>query len=99
MPIYLAKELADYNHVACLITSPERMVADFYGREDHREYIECIMSLENAEKVLEHDKDCFRKGTQEIIDDVIKSNLFYIMRDENSTVEKTLNILENHFNL
>lgn len=99
MPIQLARELSDYHRIACLITSPERMVSDFYGRHDHREYIECILSLPNAEKVLEHDKACFRKGTQKAIDEVMQSGLFSIMRDENSTVEKTLRLLEMHFGL
>lgn len=99
MPINLAKEFSDYHRIACLTASAEFMVRDYYDRDDHREYIECIMSLPNAEKTLAHDKECLYRGTQAVLDDVKDSGLFSIMRDENSTVDNTLMMLEKHFQL
>ena len=36
-------------------------------------------------------------GNQLYLDELYESGLFYIMRDDNSTVEKTLMLVEQHF--
>ena len=99
LPVELIKELASYNNVACLLAPPEMVVRDYYARDDHREIYECIMSLENPERSLKNMNNTFRLGTQRNIDEVKASGLFYLMRDDDSTVLKTLAQLEKHFGL
>jgi len=99
LPTNLVKELASHNQVACLLAPPELVIRDYYKRDDHREIYECIMSLKNPEKSLENMNNTFRLGTQRTIDEVKASGLFYLMRDDFSTVEKTLTQLEKHFGL
>ena len=98
-PIKLMTEIAEYNKVACLLAPGELIIRDYYGREDHREFIECIMSLKEPEKKLETQNELFRIGAKEMFRDVQKYGLFYIMRGEDSTVENTLGMLERHFGL
>lgn len=47
VPIRLLKQISDFNHIACLITSPDFVIRDYYVREDHKDILECIMSLKN----------------------------------------------------
>jgi hypothetical protein len=98
-PIKLLTEISEYNRVACLLAPSELVIRDYYGREDHKEFIECIMSLKEPDKKLETQNELFRIGVQETFDDVNKYNLFKIVRTDGSTVENTLKMLEEHFNL
>ena len=98
-PISLLTEISDYNHVACLLAPSELVIRDYYGRDDHREFIECIMSLREPEKKLETQNELFRIGVQEIFDDVQKYGLYNIVRTEKSTVQCTLDMLKQHFGL
>lgn len=95
----VAKQITEYNRVAFLVTEPALVIKDYYNREYHREILECIMSLSNPEKALKNSNEVLAYGTEKILKSVYESGLFYIKRDENSTIEKTLSILEKHFNL
>lgn len=99
MPLGLLAELSDYSRSACLLAPPELVIRDYYGREDHREFYECIMSLREPEKKLATQNRLFEIGVNEIFADTEKYGFFSIVRDENSTVEKTLAQLEQHFGL
>jgi hypothetical protein len=95
----LMTEISEYNRVACLLAPSELVIRDYYSRDDHREFIECIMSLKEPEKKLKTQNELYRIGVQETFDDVHKYNLYNIVRSDESTVEKTLALLENHFGL
>jgi len=95
----LVTELADYNRIACLLAPAELIIRDYYGREDHREFTECIQSLKDPEKKFETQNELFRIGAKEMFDKAEKYKLFTIIRTEESTVENTLKILEEHFGL
>ena len=99
IPFDLIQTILDYNQIACLITTPDLLIRDFYGREDHRDIFECIMSLKNPEQSLEKNKEVLRTSCLRITDKVLKSGLYYLKRDENSTVENSLALLESHFRL
>ena len=98
-PMQLLPEISEYNRVACLLAPAELVIRDYYERDDHREFIECIMSLKEPEKKLETQNELFRIGVQETFDMVKKYDLFNIVRNNESTVENTLKMLEEHFNL
>ena len=100
VPMELLIEISDYSRIACLLATPEMVTCENYGkREDHREFLECILSLKEPEKKIATQNELFRIGVEKIYEDVRKYNLFYIVRTEESTVENTLNELEKHFNL
>jgi tRNA uridine 5-carbamoylmethylation protein Kti12 len=98
-PIGLISEISDYNRTACLLAPADLVIRDYYGREDHKELIKCIMSLKEPEKKLENQNNLFRADINKTFDDVKKYGLFSVVRNEESTVENTLKILEKHFYL
>jgi adenylate kinase family enzyme len=100
VPISLLVEISDYNRIACMLTSPELVTCENYGkRDDHREFIECILSLKEPEKKIAVQDELFRIETEKTFEEVKKYNLFNIVRTEDSTIEKTLKLLEEHFHL
>jgi len=57
------------------------------------------MSLNEPEKKMAKQDEVFRIEAERIYREVRKHNLFSIVRTEESTVEETLKLLEEHFNL
>ncbi|MDD4142263.1 MAG: hypothetical protein PHR20_05680 [Bacteroidales bacterium] len=97
--IDLLKQISSFDRIACLFTTPELVVRDFYERDDHKDIYECIMSLKNPQQSLENNKEVLKTSCLQITDEILRSSLYCIKRDENSTVEKTLALLEKHFKL
>lgn len=95
----MAKQITDFERVAFLVAEPDLVIRDFYEREDHREILECIMSLSDPDKTLRNVNNVLVHGVEEDLESVYESGLFYIKRHENSTTEETLSLLERHFNL
>jgi len=98
-PISLIAEISDYNRIACLLAPGELIIRDYYTRDDHKEFTECIKSLKDPEKKFKTQNELFKIQAKEMAEDAKKYNLFSIMRNEFSTVESTLKILEEHFKL
>lgn len=100
IPLKLLTEISNYDRIACLLASPELVTCENYGkREDHREFLECIMSLKEPEKKIAVQDELFRINVEKTYNDVRKYNLFNIVRTEGSTIENTLKMLEIHFKL
>ena len=100
VPFDLLTEIADYNRIACLLAVPELVTCEKYGeREDHREFLDCILSLKEPEKKIATQNELFRIGIEKMHEDVRKYNLFCIIRNNESTVGNTVRLLEGHFGL
>ena len=100
MPVELVAEISDSSRIACLLASPELVTCENYGnREDHREFLECILSLSEPEKKVAVQDELFRIGVEKMYADARKYNLFTIVRNGESTVENTLKLIEEHFAL
>lgn len=60
-PIELLTEISEYNRIACLLADPELVTCENYGkREDHREFLECLMSLKEPQKKIATQDELFR---------------------------------------
>jgi len=92
-------EISDRSRIACLLAPGELIIRDYYEREDHRGFTECIAALENSEAKFETQNELFRIGAQKFFDEAEKRNLFNIVRTENSTIDGTLRQLEQHFKI
>jgi len=92
-------EISDYSRIACLLAPGELIIRDYYQREDHMDFTRAIQSLENSEQKFEVQNELFRIGAKEVAEKADKYGLFSIMRGNESTVENTLIMLENHFGL
>lgn len=90
-------EISDYNRIACLLAPGELIIRDYYQRDDHIAFTRAIQSLENPEQKFEVQNELFRIGAKKMAEQAKKYSLFSIMRSEESTVENTLTLLENHF--
>jgi len=100
IPVKLIAEISDYNRIACMLARPEMVNCRSYGaREDHREFLDCILSLKEPEKKMAVQNELFRIGIEKMSEEVDKYNLFSIVRTDESTVENTLRMLEGHFGL
>jgi len=95
----LLMELSDYGRIACLLAPGEMIIRDYYQRDDHKDFTECIKSLKDPEKNFETQNELFRIGAKEMFDKAEKYKLFSIVRTDESTVEGTLKLLEEHFGL
>lgn len=58
-----------------------------------------IMSLKEPQTSLDNLHMELYNGIKNQIDKIKDSGLYYITRDKNSTIEKTLSLLEKHFDL
>jgi hypothetical protein len=97
-PLELLIEISDYRRIACLLTSPELVTTVNYGsRDDHKDYLNWIMSLNDSENKIAKQDEVFRIDTEKIFREVEENNLFSITRTAESTVEGTLKLLEKHF--
>ena len=92
-------EISDYSRIACLLAPGELIVRDYYQRDDHIDFTNCIQSLKDPEKKFETQNELFRIGAKEMFEKAEKYKLFSIIRTEESTVENTLSLLEKHFGL
>jgi len=95
----LMTEISEYNRIVCLLAPGELIIRDYYQREDHIGFTNCIKSLKDPEKKFETQNELFKIGAIEMAEKAKKYNFFSIMRNKESTVEGTLKILEEHFNL
>ena len=99
-PMKLLVEISDYNRIACLLASPELVTTINYGsRDDHRSYLEWMMSLNEPDKKIAKQDELFRIDTEKTYEESRKYNLFSIVRTGESTIESTLRLLKKHFNL
>jgi len=100
IPLELLMEISDYNRIACMTVIPELATCINYGkRDDHKEFLACILSLKEPEKKMDVQDELFRIGIEKTLEDAREYNVFTIVRDNKSTVESTLKMLERHFNL
>ena len=95
----LLMEITDNSRIACLLAPGELIIRDYYQREDHIDFTNCIKSLKDPEKKFETQNELIKIDAEEMKKKAEKYNLFSIMRSEESTVENTLMMLENHFGL
>lgn len=100
IPLETLTEISDYNRIACMLASPELVTCESYGkREDHREFLECILSLTEPEKKIAVQDELFRIGVEKEFEDVRKYGLFHLIRTGQSVIADRLELLERHFGL
>ena len=92
-------EISDYSRITCLLAPGELIIRDYYERADHKDFTDCIKSLKEPAKKFETQNELFRIGAREMAEKAEKYGLLSILRTEESTVENTLLLLEEHFNL
>lgn len=96
------KEISDHDHVLIMLADPDISVRLFFERHDRdKQFLyRLIMEEPDPEKAMEN----YRKGlmlinSQESYDHFLNSGFNVIKRDENRSIEETVEMAEKLFNL
>ncbi len=102
IPVDVLREISDYHHAAIML-SPQWMSVDrFFDRPDaEKQFLyQKLLEAPDPEAAIVNFRKCLEKiNSPEHYREFAESGFFTHVRDENSTIESTLTILENHFKL
>jgi dephospho-CoA kinase len=104
IPVDILKEIADYNHVAVMLSPQSMSVERFFDREDPDKQflLNVIDSCEEPEIVMKNYRQGLaRINSQEHYDEYANSGFFTVVREDNGedTREKVCDIIAKHFGL
>lgn len=102
IPLDILKEIADYHHVAIML-SPQWMSVDrFFDRPDaEKQFLyQKLLEAPNPDDAIANYRKCLEKiNSPEHYREFTKSGFYTYIRDENSTIAHALQQLEQHFQL
>lgn len=99
VPLDIAKRLFDHNQIVYLVAEPHMVIRDYFKRPDHKEILDCIMGLPNPEQSRRNTEKALAHFVEQFLHELYQTDWYYIERDENSTIENTLHLIETHFGL
>lgn len=100
IPLSLLTQISEPHRIACMLAQPELVTCENYGkREDHREFLECLLSLKEPEKKIAVQDALFKINTEKMHEEARQYNVFSLVRNEDSNFEERLKLIEKHFNL
>lgn len=102
IPIDQLYEVSDKDHVLIMLADPNISVTRFFERPDREKQFlyKLLITEENPEKALKNFRECLKR-----INSIENYNHFYnsgfnvILRDDNRTIEETLELVEIAFKL
>lgn len=95
-----ASKIANNNQIVFLIRkNNDNIIDDYCNRKSHEDFNTYINSSTNPIFAKENCNAVLRELNNERCETIRNSNFFWIERDENSTVQETLQMVEKHFNL
>lgn len=95
-----ANKIANKNQIVFLIRKDnENIIEDYCNRESHEGFSKYINSATNPKMAKENCNMVLSKLNKKRCIEIKNSDFLWIERDENSTVQKTLEIVERHFGL
>lgn len=96
------KEISDKDHVLIMLADPEISINRFFERPDREKQFlyKLLINEDKPEEALENFKNCLRKiNNQETYDYFMNCGFDIIVRDDNRSIEETLNLVEKIFKL
>lgn len=96
------KKISDYQHIAVMLCPQSMSVDRFFDRGDPEKLfiLNQLNQAKNPEKSMDNYRKCLEKiNSKEVYDKYANSGFYTIVRDDNSTIEKTINKLTIHFGL
>ena len=100
IPVGILREISDYRHVAIMLSPMEMSVDRFFDRPDaEKQFLyQKILEAPDPKAALINYRKCLEKiNSPEHFNEFAESGYYVHLRDENSTVEATLKMLEEHF--
>ena len=102
IPVDVLREISDYHHVAIMLSPTNLAVEQFFDRPDAEKqflYQKLLECPDPAAAIANYRKCLARCNGPERYREFAESGFFTHLRTEESTIEHTLHILENHFQL
>ena len=102
IPVELLKEISDKDHVLIMLADPNISVNRFFERPDREKQFlyRLLQNEENPTLAMENFRNCLKRiNTEENYNNFLNCGFNVILRDENRTVEETLNLVIKHFKL
>lgn len=96
------QDISYYQHITVMLCPQSMSVDRFFDRSDpEKQFIlEQINKSDNPEKSMENYRKCLAKiNSKEVFEKYANSGFYTIVRDDNSTIENTLQKLIEHFGL
>ncbi len=97
IPVEILKEISDKEHVVIMLADPEISVKRFFERPDKEKQFlyQLLLQEENPEKAIKNFRNCLeRVNSRENYDAFLYSGFEVVLRDDNRTIEETLEIVE-----
>lgn len=92
-----ADRLSDVSRVVFLIKEPSNCVDDYCNRTDHQDFKDYIYSATDVEKAKRTCNETLRELNVVKYESIRNSPYFWVERTANSTIERTLEMVEKHF--
>ncbi len=92
-----AERITDPDRVVFLVRNPQNLIDDYCHRPDHDDFNQYIHSASNPDLAKENCNKAIEYVTMEKYESIKSSPFFWLERNENSTIEKTLQAVEKHF--
>ena len=96
------KKISDNDHVLIMLADPEISVNRFFERPDREKQFlyQLLMDEENRENAMDNFRECLRRiNSKTAYDRFLNSGFNVLLRDDNRTVEETLELVEKKFKL
>lgn len=100
IPVDMLHKISDHHHVAIMLSPQHMSVNRFFDRPDaEKQFLyQKIMEAPDPDAAMTNYRKCLEKiNSREHYKEMEESGFFIHLRDENSTIEKTLKKLEEHF--
>ena len=95
-----AREIADINQLVFLIREDNtNIIDDYINRKSHEGFKKFINSATNPEAAKKNCNEVLKTLNEKRCEDIRKSEYLYIERNNTSTVEQTLKLVEQQFKL
>ena len=102
IPMEILKLITDYNNVTVMLSDQSMSVDRFFERPDYEKQIifKAIKNSKNPEESLLNFRKCMEKNnSQERYNYFLNSGFFAFKRDDSLTLEQTMSVIAEHFNL
>lgn len=97
LTIEVTAMLTEYERVVFMVKNPTNIIDEYCNRPDHDGFKCFINSAKNIEKAKANCNKTLEFINKQKYEQIKQSKYFWIERDSNSTVEETLNKVEQHF--
>lgn len=96
------REISDMNHVMIMLADPRISVSRFFDRPDREKQFlyQLLLQEKDPSAAMANFRECLsRVNSQENYDMFLHSGFHVLLRDENRSIEETMQIVEKYLNL